>query len=119
MDRRRQEKTRLASMHWLSMLLEKMPAKLLEHLSKVRHRGRQLLQSLWVIPTASCKADTLLPMSKIFPALLGTLSDLSDKVVKRDLEVLAQISRHEKHFPECVLGPGGCTASVAIPIATC
>eukprot|EP01048_Picozoa_sp_COSAG05_P014883 COSAG05_NODE_1730_length_4187_cov_126.370841_2_plen_656_part_00 len=62
--------TRLTSMQWFNMLLEKMPAKLLDHLNI------------------------------IFPALLHALSDRNDKVVHRDLEVLAQISRHERHFPE-------------------
>eukprot|EP01047_Picozoa_sp_COSAG01_P063488 COSAG01_NODE_8237_length_2860_cov_4.309308_2_plen_315_part_00 len=61
--------TRLTSMQWFNMLLEKMPTKLLEHLEIV------------------------------FPALLQALSDKNDKVVHRDLEVLSQISRHDRHFP--------------------
>jgi vacuole morphology and inheritance protein 14 len=62
--------TRLTSMQWLNMLLEKMPSQLLDHLDI------------------------------IFPALMQALSDKNDKVVHRDLEVLAQISRHERYFPE-------------------
>ena len=45
------------------MLLEKTPGQLLDHLAK------------------------------IFPGLLGALSDKSDRVVQADLAVLAQISR--------------------------
>jgi len=62
--------TRLTSMQWFNMLLEKMPDRLLVH------------------------------METIFPALLQALSDKNDKVVHRDLEVLSQISRHQKYFPE-------------------
>ena len=64
------EETCLTSIQWFSMLLDKMPEKLLKHL------------------------DT------IFPALLSTLSYKSDHVVQRDLEVLAQICRHEQCFPK-------------------
>ena len=64
--------TRLASMQWFNMLLEKMPDKLFGHLQI------------------------------IFPALLHALSDKEDKVVHRDLEVLAQISRHAEYFPKLI-----------------
>ena len=64
--------TRLASMQWFNMLLEKMPDKLFGHLEI------------------------------IFPALLHALSDKEDKVVHRDLEVLAQISRHARYFPQLI-----------------
>ena len=59
-------------MQWFNMLLEKMPDKLFGHLQI------------------------------IFPALLHALSDKEDKVVHRDLEVLAQISRHAEYFPKLI-----------------
>ena len=41
----------------------------------------------------------LMDLQIIFPALLHALSDKEDKVVHRDLEVLAQISRHARCVP--------------------
>ncbi|TMW67782.1 hypothetical protein Poli38472_007454 [Pythium oligandrum] len=60
--------TRMAALRWISMLLEKAPNQLSDHIG------------------------TLLP------TLLKTLSDISDAVVLLDLEVLARISLNEKEF---------------------
>ncbi|KAH6575587.1 hypothetical protein BASA62_001830 [Batrachochytrium salamandrivorans] len=59
------EYTRAAAIDWLSMLHQKAP-------EMVMHSSDQ----------------------RTFQALLGTLSDLSEEVVKRDLQLLAQISHH-------------------------
>ncbi|KAI9468660.1 vacuolar protein 14 C-terminal Fig4p binding-domain-containing protein [Zychaea mexicana] len=59
--------TRVASLEWLLMLHKKAPTKIL----------------------ASDDGT--------FPALLKTLSDSSDEVVRRDLQLLAQISSHSNH----------------------
>ncbi|KAI7874999.1 ARM repeat-containing protein [Lichtheimia hyalospora FSU 10163] len=61
------EDTRVAALEWLLMLHGKAPTKIL-----VSDDGT-------------------------FPALLKTLSDPSDKVVRRDLQLLAQISSHSKY----------------------
>ena len=60
--------TRMASLRWISMLLEKSPTQLEQYI------------------------DTLLPV------LLKTLSDESDNVVLLDLEVIARISLNPKEF---------------------
>ncbi|EGF77115.1 hypothetical protein BATDEDRAFT_14265 [Batrachochytrium dendrobatidis JAM81] len=59
------EYTRAAAIDWLTMLHKKAP-------EKVMHSSDQ----------------------RTFQALLGTLSDLSEEVVKRDLQLLAQISHY-------------------------
>ncbi|KAI9276923.1 vacuolar protein 14 C-terminal Fig4p binding-domain-containing protein [Phascolomyces articulosus] len=61
------EETRVASLEWLLMLHKKAPTKIL----------------------ASDDGT--------FPALLKTLSDSSEEVVRRDLQLLAQISSHSNH----------------------
>ncbi|ORZ11193.1 vacuolar protein 14 C-terminal Fig4p binding-domain-containing protein [Absidia repens] len=61
------EETRVASLEWLLMLHKKAPHKIL-----VSDDGT-------------------------FPALLKTLSDSSEEVVKRDLQLLAQISSYSDH----------------------
>ncbi|KAI8334534.1 vacuolar protein 14 C-terminal Fig4p binding-domain-containing protein [Choanephora cucurbitarum] len=61
------EETRVASLDWLLMLHKKAPNKIL----------------------ASDDGT--------FPALLKTLSDSSEEVVRRDLQLLAQISSHSDH----------------------
>lgn len=61
------EETRVASLEWLLMLHKKAPSKIL----------------------ASDDGT--------FPALLKTLSDSSEEVVRRDLQLLAQISFHSDH----------------------
>ncbi|RCI00210.1 hypothetical protein CU098_002673, partial [Rhizopus stolonifer] len=61
------EETRIASLDWLLMLHKKAPNKIL----------------------ASDDGT--------FPALLKTLSDSSEEVVRRDLQLLAQISSHSDH----------------------
>ncbi|CDH58370.1 vacuole-associated enzyme activator complexcomponent [Lichtheimia corymbifera JMRC:FSU:9682] len=61
------EDTRVAALEWLLMLHGKAPTKIL-----VSDDGT-------------------------FPALLKTLSDSSDEVVRRDLQLLAQISSHSKY----------------------
>ncbi|KAL0077486.1 vacuolar protein 14 C-terminal Fig4p binding-domain-containing protein [Phycomyces blakesleeanus] len=61
------EETRVASLEWLLMLHKKAPSK--------------------ILPSDD----------GIFPALLKTLSDSSEEVVRRDLQLLAQISFHSDH----------------------
>ncbi|RMX63810.1 hypothetical protein KXD40_007339 [Peronospora effusa] len=60
--------TRMAALRWISMLLEKYPNQLSAHIGK------------------------------LLPALLRTLSDISDSVVLLDLEVLARISLNKVEF---------------------
>ncbi|RLN68376.1 hypothetical protein BBJ28_00002245 [Nothophytophthora sp. Chile5] len=60
--------TRMAALRWISMLLEKYPNQLSAHIGQ------------------------------LLPALLRTLSDMSDQVVLLDLEVLARISLNKVEF---------------------
>ncbi|KAG6622241.1 VAC14 family protein [Phytophthora cinnamomi] len=60
--------TRMAALRWISMLLEKYPNQLSAHIGQ------------------------------LLPALLRTLSDISDSVVLLDLEVLARISLNKVEF---------------------
>ncbi|KAI9918669.1 hypothetical protein PsorP6_011790 [Peronosclerospora sorghi] len=60
--------TRMAALRWISMLLEKYPNQLSQHIGQ------------------------------LLPALLRTLSDISDSVVLLDLEVLARISLNKVEF---------------------
>uniref|UniRef100_A0AAV1US65 Vacuolar protein 14 C-terminal Fig4-binding domain-containing protein n=1 Tax=Peronospora matthiolae TaxID=2874970 RepID=A0AAV1US65_9STRA len=60
--------TRMAALRWISMLLEKYPNQLSAHIGQ------------------------------LLPALLRTLSDISDSVVLLDLEVLARISLNKFEF---------------------
>ncbi|KAG7390932.1 hypothetical protein PHYBOEH_006876 [Phytophthora boehmeriae] len=60
--------TRMAALRWISMLLEKYPNQLSAHIAQ------------------------------LLPALLRTLSDISDSVVLLDLEVLARISLNKVEF---------------------
>eukprot|EP00004_Rigifila_ramosa_P026515 TRINITY_DN8295_c0_g1_i2.p1 TRINITY_DN8295_c0_g1~~TRINITY_DN8295_c0_g1_i2.p1 ORF type:complete len:751 (+),score=211.07 TRINITY_DN8295_c0_g1_i2:93-2255(+) len=62
--------TRLASLRWILMLHHKTPE----------------------------RVHTL--MSALFPALLKTVSDVSEEVVRLALEVLARISQEDKYFSE-------------------
>ena len=73
------EETRVAALKWLIMLHQKAP-------KKVRY-STCLGLSLFIHPGQILAMD-----DGTFPALLKTLSDTSEEVIKHDLQLLAQIS---------------------------
>lgn len=74
------EATRVAALSWLIMLQRKAP--------------RKVRRVLMVIFALSDKDKVLAAHDGTFPALLKTLSDTSDTVVTRDLQLLSQISKN-------------------------
>ena len=75
------EDTRVAALKWLIMLHEKVPQKV----CFVHSRASQDRYLLVVMQILAMDDGT-------FPALLKTLSDTSEEVIKHDLQLLAQIS---------------------------
>lgn len=78
------EETRIAALEWLSMLHQKSPSNVSLDSGLFQRECRSDLSFLsW---------QTLARDDGTFPALLKTLSDPSEDVVKHDLQLLAQIS---------------------------
>jgi len=79
-----EEESRLAALHWLSMLHQKAPRKVSGYVYTFR-------KVLWLTEIRVTRKILSLD-DGTFPALLKTLSDPSEEVIKSDLQLLAQIS---------------------------
>ena len=78
--------TKMASLRWINMLLEKVPAEMNKYIEKVREREGETPRS------RSKKITNINTAAQLLPSLLKTLADDADAVVLLVLQVLSRIS---------------------------